>query len=92
MNEFEVFKDINLFLRKVIFRYWHSERKEINTTDEQTKEEQEALEVLVSLLEENQDPDPDGETNSSPSESLRPSNLTIRSLKMPPLSKHKQIH
>lgn len=36
MNEFEVFKDINLFLRKVIFRYWHSDRGGINSNDEKT--------------------------------------------------------
>lgn len=72
MNEFEVFKDVNLFLQKVIFRYWHSEQKEKDTIDGRSKEEHEALEALVALMEENQNSDSDCETNSSPSESLRP--------------------
>lgn len=45
----------------------------------------------MSLLEENEDPDPDDEIHGRIFESLCPSNMTIRSLKMPPLSKHKQI-
>lgn len=62
MSEFEVFKDLNLFLRKVIFRYWHSDRGNQSTqVDEQSWEERESLEALVALLEENQDFDSDTE-------------------------------
>lgn len=37
MSEFEVFKDINLFLRKVIFRYWHSDHRDGNPIDEKNQ-------------------------------------------------------
>lgn len=91
MNEFEVYKDISLYLRKVIFRYWHSTRHtEINPST-QNKEEREALDALVSLLQENADSDSDIETPPELSVLTRSANLSIRSVKMPPLSKHKSI-
>lgn len=94
MSVFEVYKDVSLYLRKVIFRYWHSERgnKQTVEIDKHTKEERESLEALVALLEENLESDSETETNSPISSCPRPSKLPIKSLKMPPFSKHKQIH
>lgn len=91
MNEFEVYKDVSLFLRKVIFKYWHNNRHNTQTVDPNNQEEQEALHTLVSLLQENADSDSDSELPSDPVLMNRPSNLTTKSLKMPPLSKHKWI-
>lgn len=90
MNEFEVYKDVSLFLRKVLFRLWHAKRLNDPLTSESSldKDEKEAIECLVALLDENFEGDSD--------ENLchllrRPSDLKIRSTKMPPLSKHKWL-
>lgn len=50
------------------------------------------MQNLVSLLQENTDSDSDLDLQSDPTPMNRPSNLTIKSLKMPPLSKHKWIN
>lgn len=93
MSEFEVFKDVSLFLRKVIFRYWHSDRGDQSAEmDEQSKEERDSLEALIALLEENQEFDSDAEPPNVSQTCPRPSKLSIKSLKMPSLSKHKRIH
>lgn len=91
MNEFQVYKDISLFLRKVIFKYWHSARHNKLQINQSDKEERAALDTLVSLLQENADSDSDVETPDHRFELVRPSKLQIRSFKIPPLSKHKLI-
>lgn len=48
MNEFEVFKDISLFLRKVLFRLWHTRSADDLQTPEVNldRDEKEAIESL----------------------------------------------
>lgn len=55
MNEFEVFKDISLFLRKVLFKLWHTRSLDGQQTSEANldKDERESIENLISLLDEN---------------------------------------
>lgn len=57
----------------------------------QNKEELEALDALISLLQENEDSDLDTEMPSEQTASTCSANLSIKSVKMPPLSKHKSI-
>lgn len=59
MNEFEVFKDISLFLRKVIFKLWHSRGPDNTLTLDSNldKDEREAIDNRMSLLEENEGSD-----------------------------------
>lgn len=91
MQEFEVYKDINMFLRKVIFRSWHLNRENTDTKKSVNQEEQEALNNLILLLQENLDSESDSEKSERLDMSNRPSNLVIKSSKMPPISKHKWI-
>ncbi|XP_073465173.1 NACHT, LRR and PYD domains-containing protein 3-like [Aquarana catesbeiana] len=90
MNEFEVFKDINLFLRKVLFKLWHHNNPDNKSTPDSNldKDENEAINNLMALLEENANSDSETE-NSHPIR--RKSNLRIKSTKMPALSKHKWL-
>lgn len=88
MDEFIVYKDIRLFLRKVIFHIWHGGHKDSTQTGgslpetPEDKEERSALENLVALLEEKigieDEPNPD--------RIRRPSGLYIKSIKMPPFT------
>lgn len=89
MQEFEVYKDINMFLRKVIFKSWHLNHENTDTTEFANQEEQEALNNLIMLLQENSDSDSEIPENLGVNN--RPSNLVIKSTKMPPMSKHKWI-
>lgn len=43
MNGFEVYKDVSLFPRKVIFRYWHNNRRNTQIINQSSKKEEEAL-------------------------------------------------
>lgn len=90
MNEFEVFKDISLFLRKVLFKLWHSRGPDNTLTLESNldKDEREAINNFMSLLDENEGSDSEVETNHPLN---RKSNLKIRSTKTPTLSKHKWL-
>lgn len=90
MNEFEVFKDISLFLRKVLFKLWHNKDTAAFETPELNldKDEKEAIDNLISLLDE--DYGSDSEINPDHPH-RRPSTLRIRSTKMPILSKHKWL-
>lgn len=90
MNEFEVFKEISLFLRKVLFKLWHSNKSSNQQVPEENldKEDKEALENLISLLDENVGSDSEGETSQP---IRRNANLRFRSTKMPTLSKHKWL-
>lgn len=64
---------------------WHCERNNKKVElDERNKEEREALDALVALLQENPDFDSDTESSIPSKTGSRPSNLPIRSLKMPP--------
>lgn len=87
MDEFTVYNDITLFLRKAFLRSLH-ERKDNQPTSTMTvdAEDQRALDILNSLLKENEGP---LETTTSV---RRQANLGIRSLKMPPLSKNKWLN
>lgn len=47
MNEFEVFKDISLFLRKVLFKLWHTRSLDGQTSEANLdKDERESIENL----------------------------------------------
>lgn len=79
MDEFTVFKDITLFLRKVFLRslYDRTDNTAVAATPMDV-EDQKALDILNSLLEENEGP----LETSIPIR--RQANLRIRSQKMPP--------
>lgn len=93
MDEFTVYKDINLFLRKVVFQLFHAGQKtdtpqiEVVSMTAEEKELHLALENLMALLDEQAD-------SFEPVESdkfRRPSDLRIKSLKMPPTHKYHWI-
>lgn len=86
-----VYKDINLFLHKVIFRIWHAGHEKDSAQDDRStyvtpedKDERLSLENLLAPLDEQigdeDEPDLD--------RIRRPSNLYIKSNKMPPIYKH----
>lgn len=77
MDKFTVFKDITLFLRKVFLRslYDNSIATPVVTLE---ADDQRALEILNSLLEENEGP------LMTAAPIRRQANLRIRSQKMPP--------
>lgn len=87
MDEFNIYKDIALFLRKVFLRSLY-EKKDISKIGEPqiNTEDQKALDILNFLLEENEDlPELDYP-------SRRTSDPRICSKKMPPLSKNKWLN
>lgn len=87
MYEFNVYKDIALFLRKVFLRSLY-EKKYVSKTGEPQvdTEDQNALDILNSLLEENED-SPGLDYHNRRSRDLR-----IHSKKMPPHSKSKWLN
>lgn len=91
MDEFTVYKDVVLFLWKVFFRLLHtyrSDRSDSNDTMANiTSNDEEILQILTSLLEENNDLEEDEHIVPS----KRPANLKIRSNKMPPIHKNKWL-
>lgn len=91
MNEFEVYKDISLYLRKVIFKYWHSSKHDELQLNQSNREEGDALIALISLLQENVDSDSEVDASGHQYEVIRSANIPIRSVKMPPRSKYKPI-
>lgn len=89
MSEFEVYKDINLFLRKVIFQLWHHKKTDkIDKNTITSEEDQEALETLMSLMD---DDDIAEQLDPLHEHIRRDAGIKIKSLKMPPLSKHKAL-
>lgn len=86
MDEFTVYKDIVLFLRKVFLKSLYTESDiPTDTTMSPNTDDEQALEILNSLLLES-----DGLTQSD-APIRRRANLQIRSQKMPPLSKNKWL-
>lgn len=86
MDEFTVFKDITLFLRKVFLRSLY------DCTDNTAApaipldvDDQKALDILNSLLEESKGP------FEASTPTRRQAKLRIRSQKMPPLSKNRWL-
>lgn len=69
----------------------HTSHNNNNAASPDNKEEAEALNALVSLLQENADSESDLEPSTYTLECPQASNIIIRSVKMPPLSKHKWI-
>lgn len=87
MDEFTVYKDINLVLCKAIFQVWHAGQRDTSLNDgslpmtPEDKEKKLALESLISLLDEQI-----GSQNDPDSDKIkRPSDLYIKSTKMPPI-------
>lgn len=93
MDEFTVYKDIHLFLRKVVFQLFYAGQNTVSsqtdqgTTTLEKKEDQLALENLMALLNEQTD-----SAESVDSDKIRrTSELRIKSLKMPPIYKYHWI-
>lgn len=90
MNEFEVYKDITLFLRKVYLRQLHQRPTQDEDENLPTKsQDDEDLDILTSLLMESKDDDQSISTPSSPLK--RDANLLIKSTKMPPFRKNRWL-
>lgn len=86
MDEFTVFKDIMLFLRKVFLHFLYDRTD--NTAApvmSMDVDDQKALDIMNSLLDESEGPP----ETSIP---IRQANLRIRSQKMPPLSKNRWLN
>lgn len=87
MEEFTVYKDVVLFLRKVFFRsLYQQDDRETEINPQPDLDDQHALAILNSLLEENE-----GTQANSPT-SIRRANLNIKSTKMPPLNKNRWLN
>lgn len=87
IDEFTVFKDITLFLRKIFFRSLYTNTDNaFDPIESIGVEDQKVLDILNSLLDEIDMPD------EEPSTLIRCANLRIRSQKMPPLSKNKWLN
>lgn len=91
MDEFEIYKDLNLFLRRVYYRSLYSDRpSEPNVTREPSTGDTLALKQLESLFEEGGISSDDDETSASCSW-RRDAGLRIWSTKMPQLRKDKRL-
>lgn len=87
MDKFTVFKDVTLFLRKVFLHSLYDQKDSAAVAALPIDaEDQKALDILNSLLEENEGP------SEIPTSIRRQANLRIRSQKMPPLSKNKWLN
>lgn len=85
MDEFTIFKDVTLFLRKVFLRFIHTGKPAPETDINTKNQDDEMLAILNSLLEE----DEGEETEQGPYK--RQSKLNIKSTKMPPLNKNRWL-
>lgn len=85
MDEFTVFKDVTLFIRKVFLRFIHTSNPVLGTDINTKNQDEEMLAILSSLLEENER----GETGHGPYK--RQSKLNIKSTKMSPLNKNRWL-
>lgn len=85
MDEFTVYKDITLFLRKVFLRSLYDGKDGVSTANTIIdSDDQNALDILNSLLDENL-----GHSEEFHTPIKRLVDLKIRSQKMPPLSKNR---
>lgn len=88
MNQFEVYKDVAVFIRKVYLRQIH-QRSMSNHTENTPMDAQDrqALQILTSLITESDEEDmPPPITSSS---RKRDTNLLIKFTKMPPIWKNR---
>lgn len=73
MDEFTVYKDVVLYLRTILFRSLYERKGPTEIVGPSVNaEDQNAIDILNSLLEESEDP------------TRRTANLNIKSKKMPP--------
>lgn len=52
MDHFEIYKDLNLFLRKVYYRQIYTKERQVIAVEEKSIQDKEAVEQLIPLLEE----------------------------------------
>lgn len=87
MEEFTVYKDVVLFLRKVFFRSLYQQGDATSMREPQLDtDDQQALAILNSLLEESEGHDVDNPIMG------RQANLNIKSKKMPSLNKNRWLN
>lgn len=86
MDEFTVFKDVTLFIRKVFLRFIHTNSSgPMIAKDTTTSQDEEVLAILSSLLEENEREEAEHDPYK------RQAGLNIKSTKMPPLNKNRWL-